>query len=277
MEGIEPIIPAQPADGTPAPDPIPINPSQTPVVAPEATPISTDTDIPVQPETPAEGVPAHSEDIKFDGVKYGDLDVTVNIPADLANMAAEKGIDAQAISKELYESEDFTLSQESLDGLYDAFGKWQVDTYLSGLKAKNDAMVSSYQQDQESRTKAEESAWESTLEIMGGEDKWNDLSVYASENLSEEEMEEFNAIMENGTLKMQQLMIADLFGKFSAAGAPVAPVSLDLEGGGASAPVVSENGPLSYQDYLELFQTGEYKNNPELYDKRRQLGMAKGL
>lgn len=254
------------------------------VVAPETTevapvaPVVPEAPItPTEPVTPSEGawVPI-TEEIKFSDVKYGDIPVEVTIPVEVANFAGEKGIDVAAVSKELYSSEDFTLSEDTLSGLYEAFGQWQVDAYLSGIKAKNDAMSGAHTTQVATQTANEAAAWEETMVIMGGEDKWADLSAYAS-TLDPAEVAEFNAVMADGSIHMQQLMIKDLFSRYTEAGAPIAPTVLDLEEGGTGGDPSGGETALSSAQYLELLRTGKYKEDPVKYDKLRRAGMAKGL
>lgn len=256
----------------------------TPVVDPVVAPVVDDKDpvepvVPVEPVKPAEGdfTPV-TEDVKFsDGIKFGGQDVEVTIPADLVNFTAEKGIDAQAVSKELYASEDFTLSEETKASLYEAFGQWQVDTYLAGIKASNDNTMASHASDVEALGVAEKAAWDATMEVMGGEDRWDDLSSYADQTMDDAEFDEFNEVMKTGSLRMQQLMIADVFGKFKAAGAPVATTILDLEEGATGGDPTGGDSPLSQSAFLDLMRTGEYKKDPAKYDALRRAGMAKGI
>ena len=249
----------------------------TPEVAPVAPVVSTEPVVPVEPVTPAEGawVPV-TEEIKFSDVKYGDVPVEVTIPVEVANFAGEKGIDVAAVSKELYSSEDFTLSEDTLSGLYEAFGQWQVDAYLSGIKAKNDAMSGAHTTQVATQTANEAAAWEETMTVMGGEDRWNDLSAYAS-TLDSAEVDEFNSVMANGSIHMQQLMIKDLFARYTEAGAPIAPAVLDLEEGGTGGDPSGGEAALSQAQYLDLLRTGKYKEDPVKFDKLRRAGMAKGL
>jgi hypothetical protein len=254
-----------------APAPIPEAPAPAPDVpaapAPEA---------PVSPADAAAAA-AFTEDIPLEGLKFGGQDVNVTIPADVANYTAELGLDAQELANELYGSEDFTLSQETLDKLYAKVPKWQVDSYLSGIKAANSAMLDGHKAESEAKTQAEEAAWNATLEIMGGEDRWNDMAAFAEGNLSDEELEEFNDVMKNGTLYVQQLAIKDLWSKFDASGAPAAPAQLDLEEGdnqGSPAPL---NSAVSAEEYIQAITNGEYEKDPNGWDQRRRAGMAKGL
>lgn len=254
----------------------PVTPVDPAPVVPEVAPVTD----PVIPEVkPTEGtIEAVTEDIKFDGVKYGEYDVEISIPVEVANFAAENGLDAKAISEELYGSTDFTLGEETMNTLYEKFGKWQVDAYLGGIKAKNDALVGDHKTNTTAAEEASTKAWESTMEMMGGEDRWDDMSAYAAQNLSEGDLAEFNAVMESGSLRMQQLMIKDVWGQFDAAGAPVAPVTLDLEDGSNSGdPVGDPGGAVTAAQFKESFANGEYRKDPALWDKRRRAGMAKGI
>jgi len=234
---------------------------------------------PVIPVEPAEGEwVAVTEDVIQDSVKLGDFEGTVTIPADLANLAGEAGIDISAVASELYASEDFSLSDETKDSLYDKFGKWQVDSYLAGIKAQNDNTLSAHKSQVEEFTAASQKAWDATLEVMGGEDRWDDMADYAQRNLPPDEVEEFNNVMEHGSMRMQQLMIKDMYAKFEVAGKPVLSadsVVLDLEeGDNGKGDVITA---LTKAEYLALFPTGEYHKDPAKYDKLRQAGINKGI
>jgi len=255
--------------------------TETPAEVSTDTPSRTNEDTPsdeikikddVAPGEPS--VPPHTEDLKVEGIEYDGALVDINIPADLANFAQEKGFDASEIATELYSKEG--LSEETRNALNEAFGKWQVDTYLDGLKAKDSMTMQQFKEGQESAAKAAEEAWNETLELMGGEDRWNDLDAFAMENLSEEEIAEFNEVMEKGTLRVQKLMIADIWRQYEAAGKPDAPVKLDLETGDNSK-VADSSGAVTQAEYFEAFKNGEYRKNPAEWDQRRQAGLAKGI
>lgn len=74
---------------------------------------------------------------------FGGEEVTIEVPQDVEEELKAKGLDAYAIAAELYAKDgDFSLSEETKQKLYDAFGKFAVDAYLSGLKAQNEASCS---------------------------------------------------------------------------------------------------------------------------------------
>ena len=250
-----------PAVNTPATDPV-----QTP--SPNAAVVD-----PKPVDTPTDTV-AFTEDISLSGLKFEGQGVSVNIPVDLANACSEKGIDIESVTKELYSESG--ISQESKKALDAAFGKWQVDAYLKGLDALNRETMTRFKTDTENATKAQEQAWNDTMEIMGGEDRWADLDAWAVKNLSQEDMDEFNNVMQNGTLKMQKLMIRDLWNQFETAGKPNAPASLDLEKG-ENIPASNANGAITQAEYFAAFKNGEYRKDPGAWDARRKVGMLKGI
>jgi len=270
VEGVapsEPVVPVEPVAPT---EQVPTEPIVTPEVVPETPAVTPDENA----YTPVEEAVSLS-DIKIDG-----HDVEINIPADILNFVGEKGLDAAEIAKEMYSEGGVT--EETREKLNEAFGKWQVDAYLDGIAAKNQLTMSEYKSGVEASQKAETEAWESTLEIMGGEDRWDDLSSFAEESLSEVDFEAFNSIMENGSLMVQQVLITDLYSKFTEAGAPVAPQIPELEQGetGGDAGSVGEK-PLSVAEYKELFTSGEYskatKEEQRRFDQLRELGQSKGI
>lgn len=256
--------PSAPAIETPAPE----APQTT-----EPNPPTTDTDKPNTGDKETPNTNTVTEDITVSDLKFDGQSVTVTIPADMANAAAAAGLDAMEIAKELYGENG--LSTETRNALNEAFGKWQVDAYLKGLDALNKQNMTQFKTDQENSQKAQEEAWNSTLEIMGGEDRWSDLDAYAAQNLSDEDLDEFNAVMKDGTIKMQQLMIKDLWSQYKAAGAPPAPATLDLEEGANATP--NENGAITQAEYFKAFQSGEYRKDPGTWDARRKAGMQKGI
>ena len=260
--------------GTPAPDSGTPAVPETPVQTPAPNTPDTGTPEPNAADKPPENTNTFTEDISLSGLKFDGQDVIVNIPADLANAAAEKGIDIQAVTKELYS--EAGISEESRKALDAAFGKWQVDAYLKGLDALNRENMTRFKTDAENGAKAAEAAWKDTLEIMGGEDRWADIDAWAVQNLSEEDLSEFNKVMKEGTIKMQKLMIKDLWGQFESAGKPNAPVRLDLEKG-ENIPPTDAGAAVSQAEYFQAFQNGEYRKNPAAWDARRKAGILKGI
>ena len=263
-EPIADVIVEPKADIPAAPAPADIVPDKAPVVDPKT-------------DTGPAATGTFTEDIKLSGLKFDGTDVNVDIPADLANVAAERGVDIKAAAEELYS--EGGLTEGTREALNEAFGKPVVDAYLKALDALNRQNISEFKASTEAATKAREAAWNDTLEIMGGEDRWADLDAFAVANLSEADLNEFNEVMKNGTIRMQKIMIRDLWNQFDSSGKPVAtaaPVTLDLEKG-ESLPASSKGAAVSYQEYIEAFKSGEYRKDPKGWDARRRAGQAKGI
>lgn len=262
-EPIADVIVEPKVDTPAAPAPAGIVPDKAPVVDPKT-------------DTGPAATGTFTEDIKLSGLKFDGTDVNVDIPADLANVAAERGVDIKAAAEELYSEGGLTEgTREALNG---AFGKPIVDAYLKALDALNRQNISEFKASTKAATEAREAAWNDTLEIMGGEDRWADLDAFAVANLSEADLNEFNEVMKNGTIRMQKLMIRDLWSQFDSSGKPVAtaaPVTLDLEKG-ESLPS-SKGTAVSYAEFIEAFKSGEYRKDPKGWDARRRAGQAKGI
>lgn len=264
VQGAPPAQTPEPQVPTPAETPTPPKEGQN--QPPEPTPEDKGTLTPVD------------NDIPLEGLKYAGLDVQLAIPKDVANFCQQNGLDAEAITRELYESESFKLSDETIQPLYEKFGKWQVDAFFDGIKAKNEAVFNEFKTASETKANQEKAAWDSTLEIMEGQDRWDDMASWAMTNLTPDEIDEFNLVMSKGTARVQALMIRDMFSRFKQAGAPAAPANppLELEEG------MNDNNQqalqaLSHTDYHKLLASGEYRKDPGKYDAMRRLGMQKGL
>lgn len=270
-------VPGSTGGADPAPPTSPAEP-QTPQSTEPQTPPQKGQNPPADATPPTEGAVTPVEaDIPLDGLKYAGFDVQLAIPKDVANFCQQNGLDAEALTKELYESENFKLSDETLQPLYEKFGKWQVDAFFDGIKAKNETILAEYKTTTETRAAQEKAAWDSTMEIMEGQDRWDDMASWAMKNLTPDEIEEFNLVMEKGTARVQALMIRDMYGRFKQAGSPAAPAApLELEEG------MNDNNQqalqaLSHADYHKLLSSGEYRKDPAKYDAMRRLGMQKGL
>lgn len=266
---------AAPAEPAAAEAPATPEPAVAPSDAPNAPEVAQPSETaPVDPGA-SEGAP---EAMTLSDLKIGDTEITVEIPPDLIQFGSENGLDMEALTKEFY-SNDQDLSAESKQALYDKFPKWQVDGFLTGAKARNDLMVKEHQAGLEAQAKAGEEAAAVTLELMGGEDRWHDLEGFALNTLDDAQLAEFNEIMSSNNSTMQQLAIKDLWGKFTEAGAPVAPVtlaSLDLEDGSNRGPAGSVGAPMTAAE-LAAVPRDEYKKNMQMYDDRRLAGIRKGI
>ncbi|UNI76985.1 capsid assembly scaffolding protein [Klebsiella phage KpnP_VR702] len=215
---------------------------------------------------------------------FGGEEVTIEVPQEVEEELKAKGLDAHAIAAELYAKDgDFSLSEETKQKLYDAFGKFAVDAYLSGLKAQNEAFMLRSENEAKEREAADVQRFTDISKECGGEDGWNRLEEWALEALSDDELTAFNAVMQSGNQYLQMYAVRELEARRKAAQGDdeVALVQ-------PSAPAVdaSDNSPLSAQEYIrEISQLSQRFGRDRKaaaeaqakLDARRRAGMAKGL
>ncbi|AQN31669.1 head scaffolding protein [Escherichia phage vB_EcoP_K] len=215
---------------------------------------------------------------------FGDYEVTVDIPQDVTDSLKEKGIDAKQVAKELYAKDGkFELSDATKQKLYDAFGKFAVDAYLSGLKAQNEAFFLKEANAAKELEAANTQRFSDVSKEIGGEEGWSRLEAWALEALSDDELMAFNAVMGSGNQYLQQYAVRELESRRKAAQGDDKPSLIEPS---APAAASEDNGPLSREQYLREMMTlssrfGTDKKAAAEYqarlDARRRAGMARGL
>lgn len=229
--------------------------------------------------TPTEEGSGEGDEVSF---YWGDQAVDIEIADDVSAALQEKGLDAMAIAKELYAKDgSFNLSDETKQKLYDAFGKFSVDAYLSGLKAQNEMFVLNQTRDAERMEQANTERYQAISQEIGGEEGWGRLEAFALETLSDEELTAFNEVMNSGNQYLQAYAVRELESRRVKAQGDD---KVTLIPGNAA--VASEGGPLSRQEYqVELARiASEFKHDKAAHaraeaalDARRRAGLAKGL
>ena len=257
--------------------PVNIPPETPPADTPPAEPANSEppAEPPASTEPPAEP-PANAEpegELDTVGFKFNGVEVTVDVPADLREELSSKGINVNAVVTELYTSEDFNLSAETKEKLYEVYGKAAVESYLGSLKMQNELTLKNHSESVAAQTAANEAAWNETLEQVGGEAEWNAMELWAQGNLSDEEFIELNKIMDTGSRYAQKLAVADLLARYRASEGDTAP---NLITGDAPPPPTGTNA-LTRQQYIEGFKNGEYKKDPRSWDARRRKGIESGI
>lgn len=215
---------------------------------------------------------------------FGGEEVTIEVPQEVEEELKAKGLDAYAIAAELYAKDgDFSLSEETKQRLYDAFGKFAVDAYLSGLKAQNEAFMLRSENEAKEREAADVQRFTDISKECGGEEGWNRLEEWALESLSDDELTAFNAVMQSGNQYLQMYAVRELEARRKAAQGDD---EVTLVQPSAPAVDASDNSPLSAQEYIrEISQLSkrfgrDRKAAAEAQaklDARRRAGMAKGL
>lgn len=215
---------------------------------------------------------------------FGGEEVTIEVPQEVEEELKAKGLDANAIAAELYAKDgDFSLSEETKQKLYDAFGKFAVDAYLSGLKAQNEAFMLRSENEAKEREAADVQRFTDISKECGGEEGWNRLEEWALESLSDDELTAFNAVMQSGNQYLQMYAVRELEARRKAAQGDD---EVTLVQPSAPAVDASDNSPLSAQEYIrEISQLSQRFGRDRKaaaeaqakLDARRRAGMAKGL
>lgn len=215
---------------------------------------------------------------------FGGEEVTIEVPQEVEEELKAKGLDAYAIAAELYAKDgDFSLSEETKQKLYDAFGKFAVDAYLSGLKAQNEAFMLRSENEAKEREAADVQRFTDISKECGGEEGWNRLEEWALESLSDDELAAFNAVMQSGNQYLQMYAVRELEARRKAAQGDD---EVTLVQPSAPAVDASDNSPLSAQEYIrEISQLSQRFGRDRKaaaeaqakLDARRRAGMAKGL
>lgn len=215
---------------------------------------------------------------------FGGEEVTIEVPQEVEEELKAKGLDAYAIAAELYAKDgDFSLSEETKQKLYDAFGKFAVDAYLSGLKAQNEVFMLRSENEAKEREAADVQRFTDISKECGGEEGWNRLEEWALEFLSDDELTAFNAVMQSGNQYLQMYAVRELEARRKAAQGDD---EVTLVQPSAPAVDASDNSPLSAQEYIrEISQLSQRFGRDRKaaaeaqakLDARRRAGMAKGL
>lgn len=130
------------------------------------------------------------------GYFFGDQQVEVEVPSDISAALKEHKIDEASLLKELFAKDgEFKPSEATRKALDKAFGKAMVDGYLGLFQEKNKMSMESFAAKQAEEDKQLKANSEDFEALTGGDDGWAELTDWASENLSEGEITQFNAVM----------------------------------------------------------------------------------
>jgi hypothetical protein len=164
--------------------------------------------------------------------------------------AAEKavsdaGLDMEALSAEYTEKGE--LAPESYEALEKAgIPKAMVDQYIAGLEA------------QQAATR------EALLAPAGGEEGYNEMITWAADNLSEAEIDRFNAALESGDQNTMQLAVENLASKYTAETG--SEPSRDLAG----KPSAGQSAYQSTAELMKDMQDKRYAEDPAFRAKVEQ-------
>lgn len=156
-----------------------------------------------------------------------------------ANKAVENaGLDMDALSAEY--AEKGKLTEESLEALAKVgISKDMVDSYIAGQEAQATALRNQL------------------MEPVGGEEAYNEMISWASDNLSEAEIDAFNGVLEEGNPATVQMAVENLNTKYTEANG--AEPTRQLSGKGVDGGLAVYE---STADLMKDMQNPEYAQNP---------------
>lgn len=202
---------------------------------------------------------------------WGDIPVDIEVPQEISAAFAEHKIDADKLISELFSKDGkFELSAETRAPLDKAFGKHIVDGYLGLYKQQNQMFIEGHQRQQEAMRAAIEENTKDFDTLVGGDEGWGQLNEWASENLSEKELANLNAVMSLPAehYHAQRTVLEALQIKRQAAAAEAAgdsEVKL-LSDQGSNAKVSAGGGvpnSLTREEFQEIMFSEKYVNDPK--------------
>lgn len=215
---------------------------------------------------------------------WGDTPVDIEVPQEISAALAEHKIDTDKLIGELFSKDGkFELSAETRKPLDKAFGKHIVDGYLGLYKQQNQMFLEQHKQQQEATRQAIETNIKDFDTLVGGDDGWNELNSWASENLNEQELANLNAVMALPVehYNAQRTVLEALqIKRQAAASAAEGDTEVNLiSDSGAAAKGASDAVPntLSKEKFQELMWTDRYRDDAKYaqsVDEARRRGQA---
>lgn len=220
-----------------------------------------------------------------DGVLYfADTPVEVEVPSEISTALKDAKIDESQLLKELFAKDGkFELSDKTRAALDKAFGKTIVDGYLGLYRQQNQITLDSHKKSAEEADKQIKENTEDFNTLTGGEDGWAELAEWATDNLGESDIAQFNAVMslpaehyKAQRAVVEALQLKRLHGLGDANGDPAVKLLTDSGGTGT----VRETGGIPATMTREQFHAAmfdeRYRKDPKYQaavDASRQRGI----
>lgn len=205
-----------------------------------------------------------------DGFYFGDLQVEVEVPAEISAALKEAKIDESSLLKELFAKEGkFELAEKTKAALDKKFGKSMVDGYLNLFRQQNTMTVQQYKADMEAQGKMLEANSADFDTLVGGTDGWNELAEWASDNLSDTELEQVNSVMslpvehyaaQRMVIEALQIKRQTAQGKADGDSAVVLPTDGAAPAGGSQKDSIPSR--LTREEFQTLMNTERYRKDP---------------
>lgn len=192
---------------------------------------------------------------------YGELEKQFTQSRQEATQAEEKPVEAEANTEAREAVENVGLDFDSMQQEFADKGELSEETYKD-LEAKGipKEMVDAYVEGQQAKADAYSNE---LYQFAGGEEAYQEMSQWASENLSDSEVEAFNGAITSGNQSQARLAIDGLVSRYRDNGG----AEPTLVGGKASASVDTYN---SWAQVTKDMGTPEYKKDPAFRDAVQQ-------
>lgn len=221
-----------------------------------------------QPEVTEE---AKEEEEAEEGFYFGDTRVEVEVPAEISEALKGAKIDESQLLKELFAKDGkFEVSEKTKAALDKAFGKQMVDGYLNLFRQQNQMALDSYKKTEADTAAQVKANAEDFQSLVGGDEGWSELDEWASSNLDDAQLAQFNAVMSLPVehYPAQRAVVEALKIKRDAqikAAEGDSQVTLPTDGAGESSRSNSGALPasLSRAEFQELMFTDRYKKDPQ--------------
>ena len=192
---------------------------------------------------------------------YGELEKQFTQSRQEATQTEEKPVEAETNTEAREAVENVGLDFDSMQQEFADKGELSEETYKD-LEAKGipKEMVDAYVEGQQAKADAYSNE---LYQFAGGEEAYQEMSQWASENLSDSEVEAFNGAITSGNQSQARLAIDGLVSRYRDNGG----AEPTLVGGKASASVDTYN---SWAQVTKDMGTPEYKKDPAFRDAVQQ-------
>lgn len=231
----------------------------------EGSDVSDDSD-----STDSSDVSPDSDDVEY---YFGDTQVHVEVPDEIATALSEAGIDQKELLGQLFKKEgDFSIDDDMRSKLEDKFGKTMVDGYLNMYKTTNEQAAQKFANDAQVQADLEKEQGEKYVAAVGGEEGLALMEDYITKNFNEEQIAAYNAVMENGDFASQMLVIGqvkqmqDMADKLENGDKKVNLVG-DKDAANNSISTPLDKGYLTNAEYNEIMNGDKYWTDKEYMQK----------
>tara|TARA_R110000851_G_scaffold136289_1_gene271927 strand:+ start:818 stop:1693 length:876 start_codon:yes stop_codon:yes gene_type:complete len=215
---------------------------------------------------------------------FGEDKVNVEVPDEIQAALKDADIDQEALLGQLFAKDgDFTLDEATRAKLDDKFGKLLVDGYLNMYKGINEQAKVGAATEKAAVEALQTKQNTEYAEAVGGEEGLVAMETYVLDNLSEGNLDAYNAVMESDNHAAQLLIISqvktqmELADKLANGDQPSALIG-DGDASGSLAGSPLEKGYLTSNEYQTIMESEKYWDDPNYaaqVDSARKAGFNK--